>query len=361
MSASPPSESRPTSPALALGENMGERWDGIRDAQRQTDALRAKLEGELDALSDDSCAVVVTGSLGRGEANARSDADWVLLVDGPSDPAHARMAREIVAAVARAGFKDVGPTGTFGDVVASHDLVHYIAGTRDTNENLTRRMLLLAESHPIVGALVRQRVIRNVLARYVELDRSVRDYHPIPQFFLNDVVRYWRTIASDYASKMWERDHKGWATRNVKLRFSRKLLFAWGLLAAFAGKLWPSKALEAAASQENPDDYVSLLADLIREQTDVTPLDLVTRAASHESVSDDVRKKIFGSYDQFLAIMSDPGKRDHLDGVAFSAASTDEVYDALRSLSHDFRDGMRRLFFDEHPVLKDLIRKYGVF
>jgi hypothetical protein len=350
-----------TDDVTALARQLSARWEGIDTARAKTVELRERLRANLGELDDPNCSLIVTGSLGRREANERSDADWVLLVDGPSNPDHARMAREIVAAVARAGFKDVGPTGTFGDVVASHDLVHNIAGTRDTNENLTRRMLLLAESHAILGPLVRQRVIRNILTRYVELDRPVLDFHPIPHFMLNDVVRYWRTIASDYASKMWERDHRGWATRNIKLRFSRKLLFAWGLLAAFAGKLFPSPSLERAEARSQPDEYVSLLTDLIREQTDVTPLELVARAASHPDVTDQVRCDIFDSYDAFLTIMSDRDKRDHLDRVAFSDASSDPVYGELRRLSHGFRRGINNLFFDEHPDLRVLIRKFGVF
>jgi hypothetical protein len=116
----------------------------------------------------------VTGSFGRAEFTDGSDADWLLLVDGPSDPEHAILAHEIERRVLEIVPKEVGPTGTFGSIVASHELVHYIAGTHDTNENLTRRVLLLSESHALTNALVRERVIRNILARYVLHDRSVR-------------------------------------------------------------------------------------------------------------------------------------------------------------------------------------------
>jgi hypothetical protein len=219
-------------------------------------------------------------------------------------------------------------------------------------------MLLLAESYAISGRIVRERVIRNVLARYVELDRSVRPLHPIPHFLLNDVVRYWRTMASDYASKMWERDKSGWATRNIKLRFSRKLLFAWGLLASFAGDLFPSPALTACS---DPEEFVRLLADLIRQQTDVTPLDLVARVAADTRVKAETAKRIFGSYDEFLSRLSDPALRKHVDDVPFERAPDDEVYGELRTISHAFREGISSLFFDEHPKLPELLRRYGVF
>ena len=246
----------------SLERKLGTEWDAIHKAQAKTDEVLKALRTVLADLSDPGCTVVVTGSLGRGEATDGSDADWVLLVDGPSDPSHSRMVREITERVSRIVSKEVGPTGTFGSVVASHDLVHYIAGTKDTNENLTRRILLLAESRPLTSPEVRERVIRLVLERYILHDRSARRmeeryFKLVPHFLLNDVVRYWRTMASDYASKMWERSRKGWGTRNIKLRFSRKLLFIWGLLASFSGKLFESEIQRNAETRE--DEFLFLL------------------------------------------------------------------------------------------------------
>src|SRR4051794_5734994 len=131
--------------AIDLLEARGSaNWSAIRNARAQTDGMLAKLSDALADFNDASFSVVVTGSLGRGEATKGSDADWVLLVDGPSDPEHAILVREIGQRISSLVAKDVGPTGTFGDIVDSHQLVHYIAGTRDSNENLTRRILLLA-------------------------------------------------------------------------------------------------------------------------------------------------------------------------------------------------------------------------
>jgi hypothetical protein len=305
--------------------------------------------------------VVVTGSLGRTEATEGSDADWVLLVDGPSDPEHAILAREIERRVRDIVPKEVGPTGTFGSIVPSHELVHYIAGTHDSNENLTRRILLLSESRALTNPVVRERVIRNVLARYVLYDRSVQSRSGrrqlVPHFLLNDVVRYWRTMASDYASKMWERSRKGWAIRNVKLRFSRKLLFAWGLLAAFAGELFASPKLYAV---ENDEQFYLLLADLIRSLTDVPPLELLARVVL-EAGDDDVANSIFSSYDRFLDVLADPDARAKLEEVRFEDALNAPTYSDLRDVSQRFRADVTRLFFDVHPKLPTLIRDFGVF
>ena len=351
-----------TSSIDALEQSQGESWLAIRAARDKTRELQNKLEAELADLVDHNCSVIVTGSLGRGEANADSDADWFLLVDGPSNPLHARLARDIGLRIKRVVPKDVGRTGTFGSIVASHGLVHHIAGTHDTNENLTRRILLLAESRALTNPPVRERVIGNVLERYVRHDPSVRSKtgkrNNIPHFLLNDMVRYWRTMASDYASKMWERDREGWGIRNVKLRFSRKLLVVWGLLASFSGELFGAWV---PSDPVTDDEFLMLLSKQIGDQTRVTPLELLARVAMNERVERDTARSIFTAYDEFLGALSDPEKRARLASVDFKDASDDETYDRLRTTGNLFRDGINAMFFDQHPTLKDLIRKYGVF
>lgn len=346
----------------ALEARLGQRWEAIRAARAKTDELRARLREALSGIDDANCAVVVTGSLGRGEACEDSDADWILLVDGPSDPEHARLARLVGERIRGVMPKEVGRTGTFGNIVVSHELVHYVAGTRDTNENLTRRILLLAESYALTNAVVRERVIRNVLSRYVFHDRSVESksgrYDRIPHFLLNDVVRYWRTMTSDYASKMWERNREGWGTRNIKLRFSRKLLFAWGLLASFSGELFEDELRQEGKTEA---EFLTLLSDLIRRQTEVSPLELLATVAAQPGVGDDTVGALFSAYDTFLGALSDPAKRRHLDAVRFEDARDDAVYDHLRVASGLFRRGLGALFFDEHERLKRLIRNFGVF
>jgi len=341
-----------------LSERAGERWPALFEARRTTERLLATLRGALEELEDPNYSIVVTGSLGRGEASEGSDVDWFLLVDGLSNPDHAPVRQKIAERIRETRLEQPGRTGTFGDLVTSHELIHYIAGTRDSNENLTRRILLLSESRALTGEMVRQRVIRNVLARYVIHDPSVRrgGTQTIPLFLVNDVVRYWRTVASDYASKMWERQHEQWAIRNIKLRFSRKLLFAWGLLASFAGELFAGELVAVEQEQER----LLRLSSLVAEQTEVTPIELVARVVL-ETGDEEVARRIFSSYDEFLRVLADPPSREALKRVKFEEADHDATYGHLREVSREFRKGIDALFFDAHPKLKGLIRDYGVF
>lgn len=70
-----------------LESRLGRNWTAIRAGRERTEGVIGDLSTALASLHDANSSVVVTGSLGRSEATEGSDADWVLLVDGPSDPA----------------------------------------------------------------------------------------------------------------------------------------------------------------------------------------------------------------------------------------------------------------------------------
>lgn len=305
---------------------------------------------------------VVFGSLARSEWTVNSDVDWTLLIDGQADPNHLKVSQAITSRFVQANLQKPGPTQTFGGLAFSHEIIHQIGGEEDTNRNTTRRILLLLESAPVGNREAYDRVIGAVINRYLDgdisfLSRSGQQYK-VPRFLLNDIVRYWRTMCVDYASKYRERQGDKWALKNTKLRMSRKLIFAAGLLTCFNCNLRPPIG---SGSQlfEIPDHLEPLILHL-RAHVRLTPLEIVAEAATSYA-STETSIEMFDAYNQFLELMNDGAKRVHLEGLKANEAKSDKVYAEVRKMSNQFQHALTKLFFYENAKLGELTVKYGLF
>ena len=89
----------PTQPVAALSpfdtlrDKHGLKLPNIDKARIAADATTSLLRTTLNSIDlPDTTALVVFGSLARREWTSDSDVDWTLLVNGPSDPEHFRLA-----------------------------------------------------------------------------------------------------------------------------------------------------------------------------------------------------------------------------------------------------------------------------
>lgn len=220
-------------PIDVLAEKTGGQWHNLARAREFTRQYREKLQKELEGLDAWETSIVVFGSLARDEATSKSDTDWTLLIDGGADPKHLDVAQEIKVRLDRLEAKQPGPEGTFGSLAFSHQILHWIGGEDDSNANTTRRLLLLLESKAIDRSEARDRVLNNILTRYLREDHGLwvkGKERRVPLFLLNDIARYWRIMVVDFAYKQRARANRGYALRNIKLGLSRKLIYASGLL-----------------------------------------------------------------------------------------------------------------------------------
>jgi predicted nucleotidyltransferase len=354
----------PVTSTLLLSQRVGGPWPNIEAARKLSREKLAQLkEAFADSDSDDT-SIVVCGSLGREEFTLGSDIDWALILDGIAASRHHDLFMDAKRKIKKLASKDVGREGTFEAMISSHDLIHNIGGEDDTNKNLTRRLLILIESKPVGRPEAHGRVVRNILNRYLLEDRSFwggsSQGHYIPHFLLNDFARLWRTMAVDFAYKLRDRSGRGWALRNIKLRISRKLLYVAGLLNCFYfHMLW--RDAETRKSIFSLKDQRPMAIDIIRSEFGDPPLDIVAGFFFQQEHLYGTASRLFGAYDEFLGILSDPTLRDHLDNLPADGGDADDVYQHARKVSHHFRDSLLELFFDDKTGLAELTRLYGVF
>ena len=324
--------------------------------------LDAVLSAEVPKYTSEDTSLVVFGSLARGERTSKSDLDWTYLIDGEANSDHLRISQQIQKIFKDRGYEEPGTTGTFGNMAFSHDIIHQIGGQNDTNRNTTQRVLLLLESCPIGKRTeAYERVIRGVINRYLEEDVHLLTHdskrYRVPRFLLNDIVRFWRTMAVDFASKQRDRAGEGWGLRNAKLRMSRKLIFASGLLVCFSAHL--DHELNSLISTDQ-DDIKLRLINHLRDCVRQSPLQILAKSMEQFSVPNAIADRLFEAYAAFLTLLDDEESREALKVLRASDSRTDPTFRRVREIGANFESALDHIFF-ENPHVAPLTRKYGVF
>lgn len=317
-----------------LAEAGGASFPHLTNARAYTGA---ELEKRASALGDvePGVAVVLFGSWGREELTEQSDDDWAVL----GDATEATLAR--CRAVLGGADRDPGQQDLFGLSFSCDELVRNIGLDADTNTNLTRRMLLLLESRAVAGSEVHARCFAQVLHAY--LGHGVRDYRP-PRFLLNDLIRYWRTICVDFEGKRRgaQGDDPKYASRNAKLRTSRKVLFAGGLL--------PVLLCHMKTADEMPA--------FITCQFEAPPTDRLAAAFIQQgAVAEGVRA--LGAYDRWIGLLARADVRADLAALRESTREASPLFAQIREIGDELQRGLLALLYE--TGLSPLTRQYGLF
>lgn len=287
--------------------------------------------------------VVVFGSLARDEASEHSDLDYLVMLHGVcGDPHLTQRALEAVDRFASDnGLQPPGRSGMFGRVVGAPEIIERIGLEADTNLSHSRRTLLVTESRSVYDETQHAQLVAGILRRYLA-DYEEPKAGP-PRFLLNDVTRYWRTIAVDYQAKLWEEPSAPkWAMRYLKLLFSRKL--------SYAGALVPLLTCQEAAVEPLQDAFtrpplVRLARLALREDFDRRP-SLASVIQHAEWFAERLRDKAF---------------RDAVNKVDSRAELlADPVLDDARARAHALQVDLEAVFLDSE-LLGARSRKYLSF
>jgi hypothetical protein len=345
---------------------LGTNWPSITEARSRAERKLEILAGLLRGETTADISIVVHGSLARLEFTNDSDLDWTFLVDGQANPQHQddllRISRKIKSSEE---FREPGRENTFGTLTFSHPIIHMIGGEDDSNANTTRRILLLLEASAAGDyAQAFASVRRNILDRFLREDhglgRGVGNDSPrwVPLFLLNDIARYWRTMAVDFAYKQHSRGIDGYALRSLKLGISRKLIYASGLVSCF----WcdPQISTQDPSEQFRHQKSIAALSEMIS----LTPLDRMAKFYLSQIEMPSLRAAaslFFSAYDQFLLLLNTPEKRHALSELPVDTMYDDSRFLEAREIRKCFKEAIRQTFLQPPSPLYKHIIELGVF
>jgi len=265
-------------------------------------------------INNENICIVTTGSYARGEASEESDLDFYVIVkNGDYDLAFDE--KELIQNVINKYIKnDSGDSGTFGSdaIEKLETMLKNIGGTKDTNIKLTRRMLFLLESKCLYNEQIYNDVMKRLLSVYI---KEAISYNQIARFLLNDIIRYYRTITTDFEYKINE-EGKSWGLRYIKLTYSRKLIYFAGIISI------------AQTQDKNREEKIDILMTLFNK----IPLERID-----ETIKDsNIKSKIFELYENFLIKISDIDIRKELESIRSNNNELPQNFEDLKNKSKEF-------------------------
>lgn len=325
--------------------------------EESVSVARRHLERELGEEAHlPRLSIIAFGSMARQEMTPDSDFDYLVVAHeiGPDPVVILRF--RIAAENARTALNvdKPGRSGLFGVMTPAAELANIVTLEKESTQTLSRRVLVLQESLPLVGQDLHGSLLHAIVKRYLyDYDGLKRPL--VPRFLLNDVVRYWRTVAVDYQAKRWEEmTGEKWGSRYIKLRTTRKLTFASMLAALFMPVI----------VREVPSPYY--LVQQFR-------LPALARLAQLEPHINDRTKLALGNVlrlaDLFAGWFAEEGFRNEINRVnSPQDARPGSRFAEAKSRSVELEFALEALFYSEEPLvsnaelsLRDISCKYLVF
>lgn len=285
--------------------------------------------------------VVNCGSYARREASANSDIDFFVITKGtaPTDPSQDDPPTwwpQVVEAIKEVIETEPAEGGAFSQIEYRDEMLRNIGGDRDTNQKITRRILFLLEGDWLGNQAELESIRREILEKYIA--EGMTD-HQLALFLLNDIIRYYRTICVDYEFKTGQGiKPKPWGIRNIKLIFSRKLLYASGIFSV------------AQTADCRRDRKLEVLESLFK----MPVIDRMQEICGKSNM-----RAVLASYNRFLDQMESPDTRRHLIDLKRENRSKDAIFRDLKNEGHNFTRELLKLLentFDRsHPIHRAIV------
>jgi predicted nucleotidyltransferase len=299
----------------------------IERAKEFSEVKLKELRSQLDGIIAPNDIVLTCGSYARREASGTSDIDFFIISEQVGSLPWVESAKEAIKSIVNT---EPAAEGAFSTVVQRDEMLRNIGGDNDSNKKITQRMLFLLEGEWLFNEFGLKEVRRQILERYI--GNTMTD-HQLALFLLNDIIRYYRTIAVDYEFKTAEGEGpKPWAIRNIKLIFSRKLLYASGLFSV------------AMTADRARDQKIAILERLF----DMPVIDRMTDICGTAGMS-----SVLASYSHFLEKLEDSAVRGKLNNLKREERN-DPLFREIKNEGHHFSQELMRLFDgtfgSTHPI-----------
>lgn len=338
-------------------ESLTTNWNNSKE-------LIEKIREKLTNLPKNSNikTIAAAGSLGRMEAcNDTSDADLIIVL---SDDI--KLNTETVNKEAQEAYDQVWQClndiqldkpksdGVFSTPTNKTELLNLIGDAKKENYKVfAKRLLLLLETQLIYNNEEYDNLLSSIIDKYAEgyiKEDSKKEW----TFLLNDLIRYFRSIAVNYQWS-FENDPVKWRIRNIKLRHSRLVMYG-GLL-----------MLLGEASKERQDKINWLKTHLTK-----TPLERI--AWVYEQNKDYNFQRIAGFYNVFLSYLNKPEVREKLKDNSSSNINTngqvnssyqerykDPDFSHLKANSDGLISEFIRFIFDRRGAWTERFFEYLIF
>lgn len=322
--------SRHTGPAPRIVDALN-RLPNLKMAREYSDNKLALMRDAAAAHGLSDVLIGTFGSYARREASDQSDLDFFAICERKSQiPATQAALGNIAPELMQIAGRAPSAGGAFGDVEDLETMLSNIGGNDDLNPKITRRVLFLLEGEWITNPEMLSDVRQRLLEKYI---RDTITPHQLALFLLNDIIRYYRTICVDFEFKTTQESKpKPWGTRNIKLVFSRKLLYFSGVLAV------------AETAQRSYSEKLKILNELLALPVADRVLSICGEQAVHA----------LELYDQFLEEFAKSEVRQALDATTESARGENEAFRRLKDSGHHFSWRLMSLFrqtYDpSHPI-----------
>lgn len=290
-----------------------------------------------------SFSIILMGSFGRFESSSLSDLDYCIVYENNINSTEKRPnIKELVESKVNKLF-DI-ETRCFSE--KSYDqILSNIGGFNDKSIDFTTRILILLESIPLNNNDLYANLVNNLCEIYLEENLRENKY---PLFLTNEIIRFWRTLCIDYRWKKVETE-KTWGDRNIKLRFSRKLLCFSSIL------------LLMLLNRKDID--VQEFINFVHCPPSIKLMNIYNLVLNNGLTKNDEKvlkiiEEILIGYNEFLESISNAKIRDSLKKLEFESRNLNNNYIKLKEKAKYFHNNLINLI----EILDiDIIKKYLIF